>query len=72
MCSGELVYPTTAWRHIQRSKKAKFANEVQDEIDCSLAEPESIETEEIESVVNFEKDLAYACGFHSENASGEF
>ena len=26
VCSGEPVYPTTAWRHIQRSKKAKFAN----------------------------------------------
>ena len=54
VCSGEPVYLTTAWRHIQRSKKAKFANEVQDEIDCcSLAEPESIETEETETVVNF-------------------
>ena len=30
VCSGEPVYPTTAWRHIQRSKKAKFTNEVQD------------------------------------------
>lgn len=32
VCSGEPVYPTTAWRHIQRWRKAKFANEVQDEI----------------------------------------
>lgn len=56
---------------IQRSKKAKFANEVQDEIDCCLlAAPESIETEE--SVDNFEKNSAYACGFHSEDTSEEF
>ena len=73
VCLGEPVYPTTAWRHIQRSKKAKFANEVQDEIDCcSLAEPESIETDETETFVNFEKDVAYTSGFHSENASAEF
>lgn len=66
VCSGEPVYPTTAWRHIQRSKKAKFANEVQDEIDCcSLAKP----TEE--SVDNFEKNPVYACGFHSEDTSEE-
>ena len=61
------MYPTTAWRHIQRSKKAKFANEVQGEIDCcSLAEP----TEE--SGDNFEENAVYACGFHLEDASEEF
>ena len=71
VCSGEPVYPTTAWRHIQRSKKAKFTNEVQDENDCcSLAEPESIQAQE--GVDSFEKNVAYACGFHSENASAEF
>lgn len=31
-----------------------------------------LETEETETVVNFKKDVAYASGFHSENASAEF
>ena len=52
VCTGEPVYPTTAWRHLQRSKKAKFSNnEVQDEVDCCFtAEPVNIESRTGESV----------------------
>jgi len=54
VCTGEPVYPTTAWRHIQRLKKAKFLNEVQDE-DCpltALEKPVNIETFKIKLKYN--------------------
>ena len=74
VCTGEPVYPTTAWRHLQRSKKAKFSNnEVQDEVDCCFtAEPVNIESRTGESVDSCEQITAYACGFYSEDTPDEF
>ena len=74
VCTGEPVYPTTVWRHLQRSKKAKFSNnEVQDEVDCCFtAEPVNIESRTGESVDNCEQITAYACGFYSEDTPDEF
>ena len=73
VCTGEPVYPTTVWRHLQRSKKAKFSNnEVQDEVDCCFtAEP--VNTSRTgESVDNCEQITACACGFYSEDTPDEF
>ena len=72
VCLGEVVYPTTAWRHLQRAKKARLSNE-QDEEWSSLPNSEPGTST---SATNFSDDVdcerASACGFYSETASSGF
>lgn len=57
VCLGEVVYPTTAWRHLQQAKKARLSNE-QGELEwCSLPNSELEMT-----ATNFSD----ACEFYSE------
>ena len=62
MCLGEVVYPTTAWRYLQRVKKARLSNEQDEEcITLPNSEPETSI-----SATNFFDDIDYesasACG----------
>jgi len=72
VCLGEVIYPTTAWRHLQRPKKARLSNE-QDEEWSSLPNSEPGTST---SATNFSDDVdcerASACGFYSETASSGF
>ena len=65
VCLGEVVYPTTAWRHIQRVKKARLSNEPGNEHgDCQDCSSSGAETD----VTNFSNasESANACAVYSE------